>query len=74
MEELSQFWNIKNINFVDTYVKHQFEKDMYHERERYATKLLFKPDNDVLPDNSRVCEKRLRNFKKKLVNEKLFDD
>ena len=32
MEELSKFLSIKNKNFADTCVTHQFEKDIYHNR------------------------------------------
>ena len=60
-----QIWNIENINSIDTCVTHQFEKDI-------VIKLPFKPDHAVVPDNFRVCEKRLRNLKKNSVHENLM--
>ena len=73
-EDLSKFCNIENINSVDTCVTHQFEISIFQNKERYVTKLQFKPDQDVTPDNFRVCEKCLRNLNKKLVQENSFDD
>ena len=60
-----QTWNIENINSVDTRVTHQFEKDI-------VMKLPFKPDHAVVPDNFRVCEKRLGNLKKNSAHRKLM--
>ena len=31
-----KFWNIENLNSVDTYVRHQFEKDIIHTKEGYV--------------------------------------
>ena len=52
----------------------QFEKDIYHNGERYVTKLPFKPDHDTIPDNFRICEKRLVSLDKRLKCGEMFED
>ena len=54
--------------------KHAFEQDVTFNRERYVTKLPFKPDHDSLPDKFKNCEIRLKNLKSRLLKESLFDD
>ena len=51
---------------TDSIVAH-FENDIIHDGTRYITKLPFKPDHEVLPDNFKICEGRLKTFKNKLI-------
>ena len=73
-DDLSKFWNIEDINSVENCVTHKFEKDIFHNGERYVTKLPFKPDHDVIPDNFKICESRVKNLKRKLMRENLIED
>ena len=66
-QELDRFWNVESINSSTESVVHQFEKDIILDGTRYITKLPFKPDHEVLPDNFKVCEGRLKTLKNKLV-------
>ena len=57
-QELDEFWNVESIGTktkTDSVVD-QFENDIIHDGTRYITKLPFKPDHEVLPDNFKVCE------------------
>ena len=36
------------------------------------TKLPFKPDHDLLPDNYEICKNRLINLKKRLIKDKIL--
>ena len=47
-----------------------FQRDIAFNGSRYAVKLLFKADHEVIPDNFDVCRNRLKSLKSKLdVNE-----
>ena len=67
LQELDRFWNVESINSSTHSVVDQFEKDIIHDGTRYITKLPFKPDHEVFPDNFKVCEGRLKTLKNKLV-------
>ena len=45
----------------------QFENDIIHDGTRYITKLPFKPDHEVLPDNFKIWEGWLKTLKNKLI-------
>ena len=47
----------------------QFEKDVISNRERCVTRLPFKEDRDLLPDNFETCEALSINLKRKLVDQ-----
>ena len=66
-QKLDKFWNVESINSSTDSVVDQFEKDIIHDGTRYITKLPFKPNYEVLPDNFKVCEGRLKTLKNKLV-------
>jgi hypothetical protein len=66
-QELDKFWNVESIGTKTDSVVDQFENDIIHDGTRYITKLPFKPDHEVLPDNFKVCEGRLKSLKNKLV-------
>ena len=66
-QELDKFWNVESINSSTDSVVDQFEKDIIHDGTTYITKLPFKPDHEVLPDNFKVCEGWLKMLKNKLV-------
>jgi hypothetical protein len=55
-QELDKFWNVESIGTKTDSVVDQFENDIIHDGTRYITKLPFKPDHEVLPDNFKVCE------------------
>ena len=52
----------------------QFEDEIVHDGTRYITKLPFKPDHEVLPDNFNVCQGRLKSLKSKLVTNNILSD
>jgi hypothetical protein len=52
----------------------QFENDIIHDGTRYITKLPFKHDHEVLHDNYKVCEGRLKLLKNKLVASKILHE
>ena len=62
-QELDKFWNVESINSSTDSVVDQFEKDTIHDGTRYITKLPFKPDHEVLPDNFKVCEGWVKTLK-----------
>ncbi|CAB4039144.1 PREDICTED: uncharacterized protein LOC100197852, partial [Paramuricea clavata] len=66
-QELDKFWNVESIGTKTDSVVDQFENDIIHDGTRYITKLPFKPDHEVLPDNFKVCEGRLKSLKNKLA-------
>ena len=67
--ETCRFWEIENVNPFDECVINQFEKDIVSNRERYITRLPFKEDRDLLPDNFETCEAVSINLKRKLVDQ-----
>ena len=72
---MSRFWNAEDLaNSEKTCVTRKFEQDITFNRERYVTKLPFKPDHDSLSDGFKICEIRLKNLKGRLLKENLFDD
>ena len=68
-QKLSRFWEIENVNPFDECVINQFEKDIISNRERYVTRLPFKEDRDLLPNNFETCEALSINLKRKLVDQ-----
>ena len=72
--DLTRFWTAETIGDGDECVVHQFEKDIVHNGDRYVTKLPFKQDHDLLPDNFKVSEARLRNLTKRLKDKNLVKD
>ena len=53
-------------------VTHQFENDIRYNVERYVTKLPFRPDHDLLPNNVTVSEASLKNLKVRLEKNNLL--
>ena len=59
----------------DDDVIRQFEKDITFNGNRYVTKLPFKPNHELLPDNYRLCETSLSKLRKRLsCNPELLSD
>ena len=48
-----------------------FEKYIFHNGQRYVTKLLFRPGHQFLPDKLSVREQRFKKLKNRLTSEKL---
>ena len=76
-DSLKKFWEVEeNPAPVDEVMK-QFKSDVQFNGKRYVVKLPFKPDHEFLPDNRRMCERRLNNlckqFEKKPDQCKLYD-
>lgn len=73
-QKLAQFWEVDSLGVrtdeADSNgVFSDFEKEIYHDGNRYVTKLPFKPRHETLPDNFSVCEHRLACTKKKLISQ-----
>ena len=66
-QELDKFWNVESIGTSTDSIVAQFENDIIHDGTRYITKLLIKPDHEVLPDNFELCEGRLKTLENKLI-------
>ena len=58
MQELEKFWNCHIV----------------HNGTRYVAKPPFKPDHEPLPDNSGICEGRLKSLKKRLVAKGILNE
>ena len=72
--DLEKFWNVESVGAAKDNVVDQFEDDIVHDGTRYITKLPFKPDHEVLPDNFNVCQGRLKSLKSKLVTNDILSD
>ena len=70
---LNKFWSVENIETKDNCVIHDFEKYIFHNGQRYVTKLPFRPGHEFLPDNFSVCEQRLKKLKNRLTSENLVE-
>ncbi|XP_065645752.1 uncharacterized protein LOC136076206 [Hydra vulgaris] len=70
-QDLNRFWPVETIESPKSCVMHQFERDITHNGEQYITKLPFKTEHDLLPDNYKVCKKRLANLRNRLNDKKL---
>ena len=53
---LNKFWSVENIEAKDNCVIDDFEKCIFYNRQKYVTKLPFRPGHEFLPDNFSVCE------------------
>ena len=73
-QELEKFWNVESIGTKTDSIVDQFKNDIIHDGTRYITKLPFKPDHEVLPDNFKVCEGRLKSLKNKLITSNILHD
>ena len=63
-DELSKFWTIESVeDDLNDAVIEQFKNG-----KRYVTKLPFKSEHDMLPDNFEMCKQRLKSLKKRLNN------
>ena len=66
-ETLSKFWDVENIDELnEDDVMSRFEKDIVFNGKRYVTKLPFKEENEVIPDNYSLCVRRLDSLQKRL--------
>ena len=74
--KLNKFWQIEEASADDDRdgVVGQFSRDIFHDGERYVTKLPFRPDHDTLPDNFSTCLKRLNSLEKRLDRQQINDD
>ena len=72
-EELNRFWEIETIGKSKENVIYQFENEIQFNGTRYVTKLPFKTDHDLLPDNFEVAKIRLLNLKRRLLKENIFE-
>ena len=70
---LNKFWSVENIEAKDNCVIHDFEQYIFHNGQRYVTKLPFRPSHEFLPDNFSVCEQRLKKLKNRLTSENLVE-
>ena len=70
---LNKFWSAENKEAKDNCVIHDFEKYIFHNRQRYVTKSPFRPGHEFLPDNFSVCEQRLEKLKNRLTSENLVE-
>ena len=70
---LNKFWCGENSGTKDNCVIHDFEKYIFHNGQRYVTKLPFRPGHEFLPDNFSVCEQRLKKLKNRLTSENLVE-
>ena len=68
-QDLEKFWKVESVQDAEECVIHKFEKDISFNGERYVTKLPFRLDHPLLPDNEFVCEKRLRSMHGKLLKD-----
>ena len=69
-QKLSRFWEIETVNPFDECVINQFQR----ERERYFTRLPFNENHDLLADNFKTWEARLRHLKRKLVDQSILKE
>ena len=67
-QTLIRFREIENLDLFDECVINQFEKDIVFNGWKYVTRLPFKEDHELLPDNFKTCQARLINLKEKLVD------
>ena len=65
-EELNRFGEIETISKSEENVLYQFENEIQFNGTTYVTKLPFKTDHDLLPDNFEVAKIRLQNLKRRL--------
>ena len=70
---LNKFWSVENIEAKDNCVIHDFKKYIFHNGQRYVTKLPFRSGHEFLPDNFSVCEQRLKKLKNRLISENLVE-
>ena len=73
-EELQKFWNVENVEPIQSMVADKFRDDIVHSGMRYVVRLPFKPDHDILPDNYDVSIRRLQSLKTRLVSKGILDD
>ena len=79
-EDLRKFWELDKVGEIDSNgfeevnVVNKFEKEIFHDGQRYVTKLPFKPNHDELPDNFSVSQRRLENVKKRLKASNILKD
>ena len=71
----SLFWEIKNVNLFDECVINQLEKDIVFNGDRHVARFPIKEDHDLLADNFKTSEVRLKNFKKrKLIDQNILKE
>ena len=68
---LNKFWSEENIEAKNNFVIPDFEKYIFHNGQRYVTKLHFRPGHEFLRDNFSVCEQLKLKLKKLKINLKL---
>lgn len=74
-EDLSKFWSVESVGSSgEDSVVNSFEKDITFNGHRYVTKLPFRPDHDILPDNFQTSFERLQKLKHRLRKENMIDD
>ena len=61
-KQLQKFWDVEAIASPDENIVCKFENDIKHNGVRYVTKLPFKLDHNLLPDNYEICKNRLINL------------
>ena len=71
-EDLNKFWNIENIESSRCVVK-KFKEEIFHNGDRYVTKLPFKECHDILSDNFGVCTKRLQSLENRLKKQGIVE-
>ena len=75
---LKRFWEIESVgDGSNDDVINQFMNDISFDssRNKYVTRLPFKPYRDVIPDNYSLCAKRLASVRRMFEkNPKLFKD
>ena len=76
-EDIKKFWEIEESPSSVDEVMEKFKSEVSFNGKRYVVKLPFKSEHDFLPDNRRMCERRLNNlckqFEKKPEQFKLYD-
>ena len=60
---INKFWSVENIEAKDNYAIHDFKKYISHDGQRYVTKLPFRLDHELLPNDFLLCEQRLKELK-----------
>ena len=70
---LNKFWSVENVEAKDNCVIHDFEKYIFHNGQRYVTKLSSRPGHEFLLDNFSVREQRLIKLKNRLTSEHLIE-
>ena len=58
---LNKFWSVENIETKDNCVIHDFEKCIFHNGQRYVTKLPFRPGHEFLRITFHCVNKGLKN-------------